>query len=119
MSAIATAKALVDLRLSTAQETDKSKSRPKEKKFQKKTFRKKRVSWKSYVGKAREEKTQVESKQAGTSTKSTGCYICAGLLMAQECLEQEKLAALVIEWDSDSEPPSHINPLQLLGAFRL
>lgn len=40
LSVIATAKALLDLRLSTAQEIDKSKSCTKEKKFGKTTFKK-------------------------------------------------------------------------------
>ena len=113
-SAIAIAEALVDLQSSTAQETDKSKFRPKVRKFEKKPFKKKEVTRKSFAGKHREEKTQAESRQAGTSTKSFGCYICASPHMAQECL---KRVALVTKGDIDSKPASRVNPLQLLGAF--
>lgn len=73
---------------------------------------------KPYAGKPREDKVKVEIKQAGSSANTTGCFICNGPHWARECPKREKLATLVTEGDSDSDPPSRINPLQLLGTLR-
>ena len=96
------------------QESDKSKFHPKEKKFKKRKTFKKEVTRKSF-GKRREEKTRVEAKQTGTSTKVMGCYICAGPHLVRECLKQEKLAGLVTEEDSDAEHSPQLNSLQVFG----
>lgn len=85
-TAIAIAESLVDLRSSSKQEGDKSKSRPKEKKFKKKKTFKREVTQKSFFAKPREEKTRVETKHTRTSTRMMECFLCSGPHLAQECL---------------------------------
>lgn len=114
-TAITTMEALVDLRSSTMQEGEKSKSFPKKKKFEKKKTFQKKITRKSIVWKPREEKNWMETKQTGTSAKVMECYICSSTHLVHECPKGLKLPSLVTEEDSDVESSIQLNSLQVLG----
>lgn len=98
-SAIATADSLVDFQSSAALDGEKAKSRPKEKKFEKKPM--KAPSRLSSGGKVKEDRPRTEGRPAGgQNSKSSGCFICDGPHRAWDCPKREKLTALVTKGDS-------------------
>lgn len=118
-SAIIEAEALVDLRSSTRNDGEKAKSKTKEnRQVEKKAG--KGFQRRPYTGPAKYDKTKSEGKatSGSSNTKSAGCFICDRPHQARDYRKCDKLVALIMEMGSDSEGPTRVNPLQLLGAFR-
>lgn len=112
-----TAESLVDFRNFAALDGEKAKSRPKEKKFEKKPL--KTLSRKPSGGKGKEDRPRPEGRPTcGQNSNSLGCFICDRPHRERDCLKLEKLAALVTKEDSDSDSPPRVNPLQLLEALQ-